>query len=1421
MTIDRHRDNDCAEVGFTTPLQQNTIDVIIDKRKTHGLIDTGASISIINKELLDKTGYAQNRLKPPTYLKIKGVSGQKLNVLGKIEIDIMIDGKIFKYPLNVVENVHHSLILGFDFINHFNGKIDCGNKTLYLNDGKEALVSQIKEIFGLARTTEAITIPKKSESIITISVSKFKNGDQVLLEPRPTLTLKHLIGAKCVVTVHKGKAVLKLLNPTNSDILLKRREILAQVYNVNDTDILPFEPKELNQIEKQNATNQKNHQSKSKEKLSHDFDLEHSDLNESQKQKLLKLLKTYKHIFANDLSELGVTNAYFHRIETIPGASPVSLPFYRTSHKQQTEINKQVDEMEKNGIIEPSNSVWHSPVILVAKKNTSELRFAIDYRKLNLITIPMNFPLPRLESVFDTIGEMKSKVFSCVDLKSSFWQIPLDQETKHKAAFITQNGIYEWKRLPYGLANSPVSFQTLMTSILREMNWKSVLVYVDDILIFSENFDQHLEHLSQVFERLDKFNLRLQPKKCHFAVKRLKFLGHFISKNGVEVDPEKTTAVSEFPIPKTQTNVKSFLGMANYYRKFVPNFSRIATPLNALLTKENKKFVWTEECQRSFENLKQKLLEAPILAFPKSTEPFTLTCDASDTAIGYVLSQKDCEGNEHPIAYGGRSLKTCERNWTTTEKECLAIICGVQAYHPYLSSARFTVQTDHKALCWLNNVKNPSARIGRWALALQPYKFDVIYKEGKTNSVADALSRREYINTNEKDSSLTDSGQMEEDIFFISEDQQLSNEKKTEGPRSHEVDIETSDNHNTKISSVSEIENCFKQLPSYSDERIYVEFIYPDDPVAFVAPVTEEDIDEAVNDKEHLFQMQKDCPDFKPILEYLLTDDLPDEDKMARKAVFESERYQILSGILFHFDQRRSKKLDGNQKYTKQLCIPKVLRNDVLRSYHDSLAGGGHLGVDKVHESIRLKYWWPTIYADVETYVKTCNRCQMAKRNYNKFNPPLGTMPPVKRFERWQIDILGPLAKSPDGYSYVLLLIDAFSRWTEAFPLRTQGAKEIARVIYDQIICRYGAPRILFSDRGRSFMSHIVNGLCEIFQITQHHTSSYHPQTNGLVERQNSTIAQTIRTYCGKDQNLWPIHLQSVMMAIRKSPASNTTEFSPYYMVFGQEMKLPFDIALIPKENLSQATKDHIKEIQSNLEIVHEIAKENDKRHKAYDKERHDQRAKIPDFEAGDLVLKAINKVPVGVSRKLYDKFEGPYRIQYVGQNYTYKLIDTRNNKPHKSMINACHLKHYNNPAVLRAQEEIDDGDEVSSEGEIDDDAENSQANDDPNMNVDAQTQPEQTPIQDKTPNPQANVPEPNPQSQQTRDIDKNKKYDFKDAIKGKFRNGKRLIRIEWHDGTRTWEPNESFDNDTLAYIDSKFTKHGSKKRTLFKRKRH
>lgn len=625
-------------------------------------------------------------------------------------------------------------------------------------------------------------------------------------------------------------------------------------------------------------------------------------------------------------------------------------------------------------------------------------------------------------------------------------------------------------------------------------------------------------------------------------------------------------------------------------------------------------------------------------------------------------------------------------------------------------------------------------------------------------------------------------------------------------PNTNEID-----NHHEE-SFISEKETT----SSESHERTSVQFMYPEDQIAFVAPVSEDTIDDTLDNKERLVQLQKDCPDFKFIVDYLINNGLPDDDKLARKVAIETERYQIVNDILFHFDQRRCKRQADELKFTKQLCIPKPIRDDVLRSYHDSLAGGGHLDMDKVHESIRSKYWWPTIYADVDSYVKSCNQCQMAKRNYNKFNPPLQPMPAVGRFERWQIDILGPLPKSPEGYSFILLAIDAFTRWTEAFPLRSQEAKEIARVLYDQIICRYGAPRILFSDRGRSFMSKLINALSEIFQITQHFTSSYHPQTNGLVERQNSTLAQSLRIYCGKDQTKWPNYLQSIMMAFRKSPAMNTTEYSPFYMVFGQEMKIPFDIALIPKDNLGQQTKEHIEEIKSNLKLVQEISAENDKKHKAKDKERHDQKAKTPDFKVGDVVLKAINQIPVGKSRKLYNKFEGPYHIQYVGDNYTYKLIDLRNNKPHKSMINACHLKHYNDPKVHRKNDnESSSEDDDEENDQIDQSqSQNTQIDQPPNVQAKAQTQIPATPVNPQTPqtsNTEQSSQVPN-KGQKT--------YKFVDAVGARWKHNRREIRILWNDGSRSWEPNESFDQETLQYINSKYTQRGTRKRSCFKNKR-
>ena len=341
----------------------------------------------------------------------------------------------------------------------------------------------------------------------------------------------------------------------------------------------------------------------------------------------------------------------------------------------------------------PTRSPLSHPGGSIKKKN-GEWRFAVDYRELNKVTEPMSFPIPHISDVFDAIADAKAELFSVLDLKSRFWQVPLDPETAHKAAFVTHQSVYSWTRLPFGLMNSPITFQNLVCKVLKNLNWKVALVYIDDTLVFSKNFDDHLTHLSQVFSNLISANLTLQPTKCKFATHEIEYLGHVISKHGIKVNPQKTKAIDEYPQPKTAKHVKSFLGMTSYYRKFIKSYAKIAQPLNALLKKDTK-FKWTSECEESFNTLKQSLSSPPILAFPNFDRPFILATDSSDHSICYVSSQLDENGLEHPIAYGGRTLQGHELKWHITDKEGLALVEAVNHFRPYLANNFFTVYTDN------------------------------------------------------------------------------------------------------------------------------------------------------------------------------------------------------------------------------------------------------------------------------------------------------------------------------------------------------------------------------------------------------------------------------------------------------------------------------------------------------------------------------------------------------------------------------------------------------------------------------------------------------------------------------------------------------------------------------------------------------
>lgn len=394
----------------------------------------------------------------------------------------------------------------------------------------------------------------------------------------------------------------------------------------------------------------------------------------------------------------------------------------------------------ETGLIVPSNSQWTSPVVVVEKKNGKK-RLCVDYRKLNRVTKKDCYPLPRIDDMLETL--QGSQWFSSLDLASGFWQVELDPKDREKTTFITRFGTYEFTVMPFGLCNAPATFQRLMDTVLRDILWHFVVVYIDDINVGSKTFDEHLLHLEQVFIRLEQAGLKLSPEKCFFFKEELPFLGHVVSRKGIQTDPEKLRVIKEFPIPKDLTQLRGFIALASYYRKFVKNFSSIAEPLNRLL-KKNTAYIWGKDQNNAFEKLKNCLITPPILAYPNFEKPFLLYTDASTFALGAILAQKNDDKKEHVIAYASRTLNKHERNYGVTELECLAVVWAVKHFHHYLHGQRFTVITDHMALKYLLNLTNPTGRLGRWLMFLNSYNLEIINRPGKQHSNVDTLSRIQH-----------------------------------------------------------------------------------------------------------------------------------------------------------------------------------------------------------------------------------------------------------------------------------------------------------------------------------------------------------------------------------------------------------------------------------------------------------------------------------------------------------------------------------------------------------------------------------------------------------------------------------------------------------------------------------------------------
>ena len=821
-----------------------------------------------------------------------------------------------------------------------------------------------------------------------------------------------------------------------------------------------------------------------------------SSLNDQDKNALLQTLLQYSDVFDDSL---GHSDVIQHRIDT-GSSSPIRQYPRRLPYAYRNETKAQVEGMLQQGVIQPSSSPWASPIVLVKKKDGT-FRFCVDYRKLNSVTKKDAHPLPRVDDLLDALAG--SKYFSTLDLRAGYWQLSVAPEDREKTAFVTPDGLWEFIRLPFGVSGGPATFQRAIEIILSGLTYHTCLCYFDDIIIPSDSIQQQCERLSIVLSRFQKHNLRVKASKCCFGASKVPFLGHVVSEKGVHTDPRKIEAVSNLPPPTNLDQVRSFLGLAGYYRRFIPNFSHISSPL-VKLTKKGSKFSWTEEQEHSFSQLKQLLCTAPVLSYPHFDKCFVLQTDASDMGVGAVLTQYDSSGQEHVISYASRSLSNREKAYSTTEKEALAVVFATDHFRAYLLGRQFTLITDHSALCWLNSLE-PKGRLGRWVMALQEYSFDVQHRAGISNGNADALSRL---------------------------------------PAPFPVDNR----------------GCHSSISSPS----------------CVTSVTPE---------SSLQQEQLNDPDLSKVIEFK-------SHQMPRPPFFVWAHNPTLRALWHCWDTLHLvngilvKGVQGQPTSLSEYAfvIPFRMIDSVLQGIHCS-PFSGHLGLKRTLQRARGKFFWPKMSLHITDFVRSCQSCAQNKLGAPPSKAPLQPIDVNEPFVFWAMDYMGPLPETTQGNKHLLVIMDHFTKWCEAFPTKDQRASTVADILVTRVFSRFGPPTIIHSDQGRNFESNLMHEICQLMGVHKSRTTAYHPQCDGLVERQNRTLQEILSSFVSQHKDDWDNWVSLAVYAYNTS-CHESTGFSPYELVFGRDPRTPLALDLdIPLKNPSSQS-DYSRSVRS---AVHNI----------------------------------------------------------------------------------------------------------------------------------------------------------------------------------------------------------------------------------------
>lgn len=1160
------------------------IEIKIADENHLALLDSGSAISLISEGLFNKirdkikVKYVSRRVK------IQSFTRDTVSFSKCIMINLTVGNKLCKtmlYVTNNMETTKYHILLGFDFlyqqkaiVNMDEMKLKLQNiETQLINDNheKEVKKSTKQKKHNVAKLINKISIEPEEAQIVELKYDQeIGEGSQVFISDIK-INLKDCL-SEAISIVNNSRIKVLIHNQTNKKLVFNKDMAVAKVNTIfeisqnvsNDAKDTTIKP--INNITLRSK--EEILQLRKRELKEDDFDLRH--VNNEEKIKITKFLMDNYEVFSKTYKTLGCTEVIKPELKLQHNFGIQCKP-YPTPKNLVSILQQEIDELLSSDLIEHSTSEYAFPVIMVRKpssnpENPPKYRMAIDFRLLNQITELYKVHIPKIKDITQKVAGFN--FYTVVDLKAAFFQILIPEKMRKFCSFITEFGNFQIKRLAFGLKNSGAYFTQLMNTVMQGLSKQNIFFYLDDIILAADTKNELQKNMQVLFDRLKYYNLTLDPAKLQLFKKEITFLGFKINRDGIQPADKNVTKINQFPQPKTVKQVRSFLGMANYFRHLIENYAEVVEPL-VNLTRNKVKFNWSEEVDKSFKEIQAKILHRPRLNKPDMSQPFYLNTDGSSVAICGILTQK-INGEFEPIEYFSRKLKPAETRYHSLKLELMAIYESIKHFNDYLYGQHFVLLSDAKALQYHLKLEKQSDVTTRWLLELSKYDFTFKHIEGQQNP-ADFLSRQVFNLTTQKD--------LTTDLF------------------------------------AERTELTIRNIKS-----------------------------EQLND-----------PQLKSIISKIKSGK-PCYHGKGKKFIIDNSSQLLMLRI-------RTKKSKRHIK-TDKIVVPTKLQRVIIK-----LAHAVHFGIHRTLSIIRDKYFWKGMIGDVQNYIKSCDECLTYK---NKYITPA----PLEHFsditfpmQQLAIDAVGPLPRTSNGNMYILTIVDMYTRFFVATPVRSITANTVLDTL-KKLYANFGLPVSILSDNGSIFKNKVYQDFHKALGVEIKFTSPYKPNCNGRLEIIHKSLKSAMATIC-KQTFQWD---QSVpwFALYHNNTTHSATGYTPAFLFFLRDVKTPFDTmdcteGQMQKKNINLTTsssyetylKEHLKFFS---QIRQDVLDNQNKTEKAHD--RYFKRSQARQFSIGDLVfLKNFKKLPA-----LQPKFTGPYRIIKLLRHNNVLLADVNN--PENRIIN-------------------------------------------------------------------------------------------------------------------------------------------------------